>query len=76
MTRFEDLPKNAQALILAKLAREMSVQKAPTIYHLAKLWETDIMGVWRNICRKAGQSICTIAVEVMSAHRREAVKKP
>jgi hypothetical protein len=65
MTRFEDLPANAQALILAKLAGELRGQKSPSIYHLAKQRRTDVMGVWRGICRKADQPVCTIPIQTL-----------
>ncbi len=69
MTKFEDLPANIQALILAKLASELHGQKSPSIYHLAKRQHTDLMGVWRGICRKANQPICTIPLESMYRSR-------
>jgi len=65
MTKFEDLPANAQALILAKLANELRVQKSPSIHHLARQRRTDVMSVWRGICRKANQRICTIPINSM-----------
>lgn len=65
MTRFEDLPRNTQALILAKLAMEMDLHKSPNIHHLASKRATDVTGVWRDICRRAGQSKCTIPTEAM-----------
>jgi hypothetical protein len=61
---------------LAKLAREMSEEKSLTIYHLAKRWQTDVMGVWRHICHKAGQPSCTLPIELMSSHRRDVVREP
>jgi hypothetical protein len=76
MKTFEDLPPNVRALIFATLSKEMSGHRAATIYHLAKLWETDVAGVWRNICRKAGQPACTIPVELLSSHRRQVVNSP
>lgn len=69
MQRFEDLPRNHQALILAKLALEMNEQNAPSIHHLAKARQTDLMGIWRSICRKAGQPVCTIPIEAMDEQR-------
>jgi hypothetical protein len=65
MTKFEDLPANTRALILAKLASELHGQESPSIYHLAKQRRTDLMGVWRGICRKANQPICTIPIASM-----------
>jgi hypothetical protein len=67
MKIFEELPRNVQVLILAKLCREMAAVKARNIHHLAKTRNTDLMGVWRGICRKAGQPVCTIPVEATSA---------
>ena len=60
MIRFEDLAANVQALILAKLAAELAAHNAANIHHLAKMQNTDLMGVWRHICRIAGQPVCTI----------------
>jgi hypothetical protein len=65
MTKFEELPGNHQALMLAKLALEMSTQNASNIHHLAKAQKTDVMSVWRAICRKAGQPVCTVPVAAM-----------
>lgn len=62
MKKFEDLPGNQQALMLAKLALEMSAQSASNIHHLAEAQKTDVMGVWRAVCRKAGQPLCTIPI--------------
>jgi len=65
MTKFEDLPANTQALILAKLASELHMQKSLSIHHLARQRRTDVMSVWRGICRKANQRVCTIPVNSM-----------
>jgi hypothetical protein len=65
MTKFEDLPANTQALILAKLTSELLGQKSSSIYHLAKHRQTDVMGIWRGICRKANQPVCTIPIKSM-----------
>jgi hypothetical protein len=65
MIKFEDLPTNTRALILAKLASELHGKKSPSIHHLAEQQQTDLMGVWRGICRKANQPICTIPIESM-----------
>jgi hypothetical protein len=69
MQRFEDLPGNHQALILAKLAMAMSERNAPSIHHLARTRQTDLMGIWRSICRKAGQPVCTIPVGAMDEQK-------
>jgi hypothetical protein len=65
MTKFEDLPPNTRALILAKLASELHGEESPSIYHLAKQRKTDLMGAWRGICRKANQPFCTIPIASM-----------
>jgi invasion protein IalB len=65
LTRFEALPVNTRALILAKLAAEMKSAKAQSIYHLAKMQRSDVHGVWRIICRKAAQPVCTIPIGVL-----------
>lgn len=64
LTRFEELPVNARALLLAKLATEMRSAKAGSIHHLAKLQRSDVHGLWRVICRKAAQPVCTIPIGV------------
>jgi hypothetical protein len=69
MQRFEDLPGNHQALILAKLALEMTARNVPSIHHLAKTRQTDLMGIWRSICRKAGQPVCTIPIAAMDGQK-------
>jgi hypothetical protein len=62
LTRFEDLPANVRALILAKLAAAMKSAKAASIHHLAKMQRSDVDGLWRIICRKAAQPACTIPI--------------
>jgi invasion protein IalB len=64
LTRFEELPVNVRALILAKLAAEMKSAKADSIYHLARMQRSDVHGLWRVICRKAAQPVCTMPIGV------------
>lgn len=64
LTRFEELPINARALILAKLAAAMKSANAGSIHHLAKMQRSDVHGLWRVICRKAAQPVCTIPIGV------------
>jgi hypothetical protein len=71
MIKFEDLPANTRALMLVKLASELNGQKSPSIYHLAKRQQTDVTGVWRGICRKANQPVCTIPIETIQAPRQK-----
>ena len=66
MMKFEDLPANARALILAKLAIELQAHKTANIYRLAQTREIDITSVWRSICRKARQPVCTIPLDAIS----------
>jgi len=63
MLRFEELPENVRALILAKLAMEMKAAKAHSLYHLAKIQKSEVSDLWHNICRKAAQPLCTIPIE-------------
>jgi hypothetical protein len=65
MIKFENLPANVQALILAKLALELDTQNVVSIHHLAHKTQVDIKRVWSNVCRKARQPVCTIPVEAM-----------
>jgi hypothetical protein len=67
MMRFEELPRNIRVLMLSKLVMEMNTLKSHNIHHLAKMRQTDVAGLWRSICRKAGQPMCTIPVEALSA---------
>jgi hypothetical protein len=62
LPRFEELPGNVQALILAKLAVEIKAANARSIHHLAIARRTDVRALWRIICRKAAQQLCTIPV--------------
>jgi hypothetical protein len=65
MAKFEELPDNVRALILANLATELAASKSADLYQLARLRRTDAMHVWREICRKAGQPVCAIPADVM-----------
>lgn len=64
MAKFEDLPENVRALILAKLAAELAAHKSVNLYQLAKLQGTGLTHAWRDVCRKAGQPVCTIPAEL------------
>ena len=65
MAKFEDLPGNVRALILAKLAAELAAHKSTNLHALAKIQRTDVTHAWRDICRKAGQPVCTIPADVI-----------
>ena len=60
MTVFEDLPHPVRTLILGKLALETMHAGCGDIAELAKRREQTIAAVWRDICRKAGQPVCTV----------------
>ena len=65
MAKFEELPENVRALILAKLAAEMATHKSTNIHQLARSQKVDIAQTWRSICRKAGQPVCTMSTQIM-----------
>jgi hypothetical protein len=69
MMKFEDLPEKNRALILVKLALELQIQGLATMHELARARHTDLTGVWRYICRKAGQPLCTLPIETMYEHQ-------
>jgi hypothetical protein len=60
MTKFEDLAKNVQALMLAKMAMEMNTHRCANLFELAKRGRTDVADAWRRICQLSGQPVCTI----------------
>jgi hypothetical protein len=66
MRKFEELPANARALILAKLAMELSAHNTASIHRLAQTRKIELMSLWRSICRKANQPMCTIPHDAMS----------
>jgi len=68
MSKFEDLPENIRALILAKLAREMNAHRCATFGELANKKHSDVLTMWRGICRMAGQPTCTMP-SVLAAQR-------
>ena len=74
MIKFEDMPANVQALILAKLASELRAHGSFSIYQLAKRCRTDVMGVWRGICRKANLPVYTIPIESLRASPERGVE--
>ena len=62
MTRFEELPGNVRTLILAKLAMELKQLNAIDLCHLALLRRVSITELWRDICRKARQPVCSLPI--------------
>lgn len=66
--KFEELPANARALLLAKLAVALRARNSATIYDLAETRLIDVMSLWRRICRKAKQPVCTIPADVVGPH--------
>lgn len=66
--KFEDLPANARALLLAKLAVALRARNSASIRDLSETQLIDVMSLWRGICRKAKQPICTIPAEAIRPH--------
>ena len=60
IVKFEELPANARALLLAKLAIALRAQNSASIHDLAATQLIDVASLWRRICRKAKQPVCTI----------------
>jgi hypothetical protein len=60
MPVFEDLPHRVRTLILGKLTLEIMHGGCGDIAELAKRRDQTIAMVWRDICRKAGQPVCTV----------------
>ncbi len=67
MIKFEELPANARALILAKLAVALQAQNSASIRDLAQTHRTDVMSLWRSICRTAKQPVCSIPLEAIGS---------
>jgi hypothetical protein len=65
MTRFEDLPANVRALLLAKLAMELKANRCVNLCELAMRKNLDMMAAWRGVCRVSKQPSCTIPQDVM-----------
>lgn len=66
--KFEELPANARALLLAKLAVALRARNSASIYDLAETQLIDVKSLWRKICRKAKQPVCTIPSDVIGPH--------
>jgi hypothetical protein len=60
MTRFEDLPANVRALLLAKLAMELKASGCVNLCDLAMRKNVGMMTAWRGICQLSKQPICTV----------------
>jgi hypothetical protein len=68
MNKFEDLPANVKALLLARLAIELKINRCTSLYELAKRQNTDTMTAWRYVCRLSKQPICTVPQPDTPAH--------
>ena len=68
MTKFEDLAKNVQTLMLAKLALELNSHRCANLFELAKRQRLNVNDAWRRICHLSGQPVCTVPEEVMRPH--------
>ena len=67
MNTFEHLAANVQALLLAKLAMELSAEGCANLHDLARKRDLDVTGTWRRICRMAGQPVCAVPVDAVAA---------
>ena len=65
MTQFEDLAKNVQTLILAKLAIELNKYQCGNLQELARHRRTGLMDMWRVVCQSSKQPLCSIPREAM-----------
>jgi len=68
IVKFEQLPANARALLLAKLAVALRARNSASIHDLAETQLIDVMSLWRGICRKAKQPVCTIPADAIGPH--------
>jgi hypothetical protein len=66
--KFEELPANARALLLARLAVALQARNSASIYDLAETQLIDVMSLWRRICRKAKQPVCTIPSDAVGRY--------
>ena len=69
MNVFEELPRNIQALLRMKLLTELNSEKCENLFAMAKKRNEDVEHVWRDICRKAGQPVSSIPIEIVKARR-------
>jgi hypothetical protein len=76
MIKFEDLPANARALILAKFAMELRARNTASAHRIARTPQIDVMSLWRSICRKARQPVCTIPAAATRGRIEEDVMDP
>jgi hypothetical protein len=66
MIEFDDLADNVQRLLYAKLSLAIVSENCVNIVDLAKKRRQDVDDVWRDVCRTAGQPVCTIPATVMA----------
>jgi hypothetical protein len=64
MINFESLPHRQRTLILGKLALEIMHEGCRDIAELAERRNQTVAVVWRDVCRKAGQPVCTIPRDI------------
>ena len=68
MNRFEELPANVKALLFARLAIELRANRCANLYELAKRKNTEMISVWRDVCRLSKQPVCTIPQAAVLPH--------
>jgi hypothetical protein len=76
MTRFEELPGNVRTLMLARLAMEMRQLNAIDLRHLAMLRRVSMAELWRGICRKVQQPVCSLPLGATPAIERRHAPPP
>ncbi len=65
MVGFDDLPHPARSLLLATLNLEIVSADCANIFDLARKRNQSVSEVWRDICRKYGQSRCLIPPQLL-----------
>src|SRR5262249_1538785 len=69
---FDDLPPNSRSLIIATLGLEIASSNCKNIFDLARKRHQTVDEVWRSICRKTAQPICTIPGRVLETEYNSA----
>jgi hypothetical protein len=65
MIKFDDLPHTNRTLILASLQLEIAEAHCTNILDLARKRNQNVHQIWRDICRKTRQPLCTVPAPVM-----------
>lgn len=68
MNKFEELPPNVRALLLAKLTIVLNTNRCASLYELAKRQKTDMATAWRGICQQSKQPVCALPQAAVQRH--------